>query len=75
MVSVSVKLLLSVFGLAGLANAAVQCDLIASDNCGRNSHKMNHKLPTSVGSTYFADGFHGGTMYAKLQTEKQSVSG
>jgi hypothetical protein len=75
MVSASIKLVLSMFGLAGLANAAVQCGLISSDDCGRNSHSFDHKLPTSVGSTFYADGFNGGTMNAKFQAESQSVSG
>ncbi|EAU33987.1 predicted protein [Aspergillus terreus NIH2624] len=75
MVSSSVKLLLSAFGLMGFATAAVQCDLVASDDCGRNSHSLDHKLPTSVGSTFFADGFHGGVVNAKFESETQSVSG
>lgn len=75
MVSSSIKLLLSAFGFMGLATAAIQCDLVASDDCGRNSHSLDHKLPTSVGSTFFADGFHGGVINAKFESETQSVSG
>ncbi|KAJ6034166.1 uncharacterized protein N7446_012140 [Penicillium canescens] len=49
-------------------DAAVQCTVINSPNCGSNHHRQTHKLPTNVGSTYYADGFHGGTMYAKFQS-------
>ncbi|KAL0942932.1 uncharacterized protein CTRU02_200818 [Colletotrichum truncatum] len=67
--------LLFFLGLAGYCNAAVQCTIITSDNCGRTKHRFNHKLPTSLGNTFYADGFHGGTMYAKFQAMRQSVTG
>jgi hypothetical protein len=70
--SVMLALLLA---LADFSNAAVQCDIITTEHCGKNHHKMDHKLPTHVGSTIYADGFHGGTMYVKLQSMKQSVPG
>ncbi|KAI8210738.1 hypothetical protein K4K52_011894 [Colletotrichum sp. SAR 10_76] len=62
-------------GLTDFCNAAVQCDVISSSNCGTNSHRQTHKLPTSVGSTYYIDGFHGGVMNAKFQSRVQSVPG
>ncbi|KAL0931267.1 uncharacterized protein CTRU02_214002 [Colletotrichum truncatum] len=60
-------------GLVDSAIAAVQCDTINWDTCGEAAHR--HKLPTSVGSTYYVDGFHGGVMHAKFQSMTQSVSG
>ncbi|KAG5802242.1 hypothetical protein H9Q74_013664 [Fusarium xylarioides] len=62
-------------GFSQVANAAVQCDIISSVHCGGNHHKQNHKLPTTAGSTYYVNGFHGGVMNAKLQSIKQSVPG
>lgn len=71
-IALALTMLLS---LADHCNAAVACDVISSDNCGRNSHHIMHKLPTSVGSTYYVNGFHGGVMNAKFQSKTQSVSG
>ncbi|KAL5584037.1 hypothetical protein FOVSG1_015388 [Fusarium oxysporum f. sp. vasinfectum] len=68
-------MLVLLLALADFSNAAVQCDIITTEHCGKNHRKQNHKLPTHVGSTFYADGFHGGRMYAKLQSMKQSVSG
>ncbi|KAK1674356.1 hypothetical protein BDP55DRAFT_667402 [Colletotrichum godetiae] len=62
-------------GLADICNAAVQCDIITSSNCGKAKHHMGHKLPTNVGGTYYVDGFHGGVMNAKFQSMTNSVPG
>ncbi|TDZ40500.1 hypothetical protein CTRI78_v010285 [Colletotrichum trifolii] len=67
--------LVLLLGLADFCAAAVQCDVINSDNCGRTKHRIEHKLPTSVGSTFYVDGFHGGAMNAKFQSMTQSVAG
>lgn len=66
---------IAVLSMVEYCNAAGQCSVVASGHCGKNHHHQNHKLPTSVGSTYYANGFHGGTMYAKFQSSVQSVSG
>ncbi|KAF4989617.1 hypothetical protein FDECE_14653 [Fusarium decemcellulare] len=70
--SITLNILLA---LADYSSAAVQCDLITSAHCGRNHHRINHKLPTNVGSTYYVDGFHGGVMNAKFQSMTESVPG
>ncbi|GAB7336411.1 hypothetical protein MBLNU13_g09128t1 [Cladosporium sp. NU13] len=64
-----------VLQLASHGYAAAQCDVINSADCGTNSHHIGHKLPTSVGSTFYANGFHGGIMHAKFQSMHQSVPG
>ncbi|KAF4974013.1 hypothetical protein FZEAL_9033 [Fusarium zealandicum] len=62
-------------GMAEHCKAAVECDVINSDHCGRNSHHIAHKLPTNVGATFFVNGFHGGVMNAKFESKRQSVPG
>ncbi|KAF5025705.1 hypothetical protein F66182_2210 [Fusarium sp. NRRL 66182] len=65
----SASALTLLLALADISDAAVQCDLITTHNCGK---KARHKLPTGVGSTYFADGFHGGVINAKFESMKPS---
>ncbi len=75
MVAILLHLAVALLGIVEYSNAAGQCSIVADAHCGHTKHAINHKLPTSVGSTYYADGFHGGTMYAKFESEKQSISG
>ena len=66
--------LVAILSMVGYCTAAVQCDIITSIHCGKNHHSEMHELPTTVGDTYYVEGFHGGEMYAKFQSEVQSVA-
>ncbi|OHE90833.1 hypothetical protein CORC01_13877 [Colletotrichum orchidophilum] len=67
-----VSALVVLLGLADICTAAVQCDIIDDSSCGRRH--QSHLLPVQVGSTYYADGFHGGTIYAKFESSVPSDS-
>lgn len=64
---------ITILGIVNNCHAAIQCDPVTPGSCGRTNHKRIHILPTTLGSTYCADGFHGGTMYVKYQTAVQSL--
>ncbi|WYZ35697.1 hypothetical protein EsH8_X_000344 [Colletotrichum jinshuiense] len=70
-----VSTLVVLLALTDSCAAAGQCGIVTSSDCGKNKRRAGHKLPTSVGSTYYVNGFNGGVMNAKFQSMRQSVAG